>query len=95
MSGHCLFIDGDCATYECCVNKKMVVFCFQCDEFPCMRLAPSLDSAERGYPHNIKLYNLGRIKAIGVEKWAEQEVDDIRELYYNGRYVMGDSAKKR
>lgn len=57
---------SNCATLEC-VNKKGKEFCFECDEFPCPMLQPCAEEAGR-FPHNIKLYNLCRIKTIGIEK---------------------------
>lgn len=89
VKGHCLWANGSCATYVC-AEQKGVTYCFECDEFPCLRLAPSKDSAVQDYPHNFKLFNLCRMKAVGVESWAENEADNIRNLYFNGRFVVGD-----
>ncbi|MDR2890004.1 MAG: DUF3795 domain-containing protein [Alistipes sp.] len=94
VKGHCLWTRGLCATYAC-AETKGVEYCFECDEFPCSRLAPSKDSAVKDYPHNFKLFNLCRMKAVGVEKWVEEEADKIREIYYTGAFVVGDSPVKQ
>lgn len=74
MRGRCLWAGGSCATYAC-VERKGVTWCFECDEFPCGRLMPSKDSAAKDYLHNFKLFNLCRMRAVGVECWAENEAD--------------------
>jgi len=76
-----------CATLDC-VTAKGVEFCFECDEFPCPKLQPALDGAAR-YPHNMKVYNLCRIKAVGVEQWAAAEAAEIRQRYFKGKFVVG------
>ncbi len=76
-----------CATLDC-VKAKGVDFCFECGDFPCAKLAPAADKAE-SYPHNIKLYNLCRMKKVGVEAWAEKEAAEIRRKYFNGTFVPG------
>ncbi len=93
VKGHCLWVGGLCATYAC-AERKGVAYCFECDEFPCGRLAPSKDSAVKDYPHNFKLFNLCRMKAVGVESWAENEANGIRDMYFNGRFVVGDKPMK-
>ena len=95
VKGNCLWVGGPCATYAC-AERKGVTYCFECQDFPCSRLAPSHDSTtgpEKGYPHNFKLFNLCRMRAVGVEKWAENEADNVRDMYFNGRFVVGDAPK--
>ncbi len=75
-----------CETYSCSTEKN-VEFCFECDEFPCSRLQPALEGADR-YPHNMKMFNLCRIKAVGVEQWAN-EAADIRKKYFRGKFIIG------
>jgi hypothetical protein len=76
-----------CATLDC-VMAKGVSFCFECDEFPCSKLQPAADGATV-YPHNLKVFNLCRMKAIGVERWAQEESLQIRNKYYQGKFVVG------
>jgi hypothetical protein len=71
-----------CETYKC-ANERGAVFCHECDEFPCQKLQPAKDGADR-FPHNMKLYNLCRMKAVGLEEWAK-EASDIRKRYYFGK----------
>ena len=82
--GRCRF-NLNCATWEC-TQKKGVEFCHECDEFPCGLLAPSKKGAD--YPHNMKVYNLCRIKLIGLDAWIE-EASEIRGRYYDGDFVVG------
>lgn len=80
-------IGGDCESYKC-ITAKGLMYCFECDEFPCGFLAPAREGADL-YPHNFKLFNLCRMKAVGVERWAEEESASIRKRYYKGRFVPG------
>lgn len=79
--------EGGCATLDC-VKSKRVEFCFDCTEFPCAFLAPTADQANR-YPHNMKLYNLCRIKKVGLERWIDEEAGEIRNKYFKGQFVVG------
>ncbi|HOO56600.1 MAG TPA: DUF3795 domain-containing protein [bacterium] len=76
-----------CATFNCAAEKGHE-FCCDCGEFPCSKLQPMVDGCDR-YPHNMKVFNLCRIKNAGLEKWAEEESLDIRKKYYRGRFVIG------
>jgi hypothetical protein len=51
-------------------------------------LAPALDGADK-YPHNVKLFNLCRMKAVGVEAWAKSEASKVRKRYFRGKFVVG------
>jgi len=75
-----------CATFTC-AKEKGVDLCCECEEFPCPLLAPMADGAAR-YPHNMKLYNLCRIRKIGIEKWIE-EAGQIRKKYFTGQFIVG------
>ncbi len=76
-----------CATLNC-VKAKGVDMCSECDDFPCELLAPTADQA-KSYPHNMKVYNLCRIKKVGIEKWAKDEATTIREKYFGAKFVVG------
>jgi hypothetical protein len=76
-----------CATLDC-VKAKGVELCCDCDEFPCALLGPLSDQASI-YPHNMKVYNLCRIKRVGLERWIEEEAGRIREKYFKGKFVVG------
>ncbi len=75
-----------CSTLDC-VKAKGVELCCDCDDFPCELLAPIADGAAR-YPHNMKVYNLCRIKKTGIESWIE-EAGQIRKKYFTGNFVVG------
>ncbi len=84
--GHCRFAKGmRCATWDC-VQEKGVGYCFECAEFPCKLLMPTLKGAQ--FPHNMKVFNLCRMKFAGIEKWIE-ESSDIRKRYYEGNFEVG------
>jgi len=84
--GGCRLFKG-CKTLEC-VNTKQVRYCFECDGFPCGKLQPASEGADQ-YPHNFKLFNLCRMKAVGVKSWAEKESVSIREKYFKGTFIPG------
>ncbi len=75
-----------CATLDC-VKAKGVDLCCDCNEFPCDLLAPTADGAAT-YPHNMKVYNLCRIKNKGLDSWIK-EAGQIRKRYYTGAFVVG------
>jgi len=79
-----------CATLEC-AGKKKVEFCFPCAEFPCSKLQPAADGADSD-PHNMKLFNLCRMKAVGVDRWATEEAPEIRRRYFHGSVVAGQGV---
>ncbi len=83
--GKCFWAKGDCATWNC-ITKKGLDYCFECDEFPCALLAPSAKGAS--YPHNMKVYNLSRMKLNGIDAWIEESAG-IRKRYYEGEFVVG------
>ncbi|SEA34507.1 Protein of unknown function [Desulfuromusa kysingii] len=75
-----------CATKNC-VEEKELHNCSECNEFPCEYLMPVVDMADRA-PHNTKLYNLSRIKLIGIEAWGE-EAAMIQQKYFMGKFAYG------
>jgi len=76
-----------CATLTC-AKEKGVDFCCNCNDFPCVLLAPLADQADR-FPHNMKLYNLCRIKKMGLETWIKEEAGQIRKKYFTEKFVVG------
>jgi hypothetical protein len=84
--GGCTTIEGKCDTLEC-AKEKNVEFCYECQDFPCRKLQPLAEGADR-YPHNLKVYNLTAIKNRGIEAWAA-EVGDIRKRYFCGKFRIG------
>ena len=84
---HFQFSPEGCATLNC-AKIKDVELCCDCNDFPCALLAPTADQADR-YPHNMKLYNLCRIKKIGLERWIKEEAWQIRKKYLTCKFVVG------
>jgi hypothetical protein len=76
-----------CDTLDC-VTAKGHDFCHECAEFPCGMLQPAADRADR-LPHNLKVFNLCRIKSVGAAAWLAQEARVTREKYYRGTMIVG------
>ena len=72
-----------CSTYNCAVSEKGLEFCYQCDQFPCLKLAPCADRAQE-IPHNSKVYNLLLLQKLGIEKWLQQG-DILWKQYWQGK----------
>lgn len=87
VQGGCRLHWNNCATLDC-AKEKGIDFCFECNEFPCAMLMPCADGADK-FPHNSKLYNLCRMKKVGVEKWAEEEALEVRKKYFKGKFMVG------
>ena len=39
-------------------------------------------------PHNTKVFNLCRIKNVGLEQWAKEEAGDILDKYYYSAWTL-------
>ncbi len=76
----------DCQTLAC-AREKGVDFCCQCGDFPCTRLQPMKQGAERT-PHNLKVYNLLRLKRLGLEGFLAESAR-TRQRYFEGTFVIG------
>ena len=83
---HYHFTQGGCATLDC-IKAKGVSLCTECADFPCALLAPLAQGAGM-YPHNMKIYNLCRIRQVGLDRWIE-EAADIRGRYFKMPFVVG------
>ncbi|MFC1913007.1 DUF3795 domain-containing protein [Chloroflexota bacterium] len=84
-----LFHGAVCPTYECAVNQNGLRFCYECEDFPCLKLAPAADRAHE-IPHNMKIYNLISIQRMGLKKWLE-EAEQKWNQYYQGKKPRGGS----
>ena len=84
---HYHFPPDGCATLNC-AGTRGVEFCCDCTDFPCEFLAPLADGADQ-YPHNMKIYNLCRIKKIGLDRWIEMEAGHIRKNYFTAKFIVG------
>jgi hypothetical protein len=72
-----------CQTYDCCVNKRGLDFCYQCEDFPCLKLAPISAGAEVRR-HNTKIYNLLMLKKLGLDEYIRQS-GEISLQWVRGR----------
>ena len=86
IEGKCPMMPETCETYTC-VSQKGINFCSECNEFPCVNLHPASDRAEL-LPHNMKVYNLCKIKNYGVENFVNDS-SEIKRRYYKGKMVIG------
>ncbi len=75
-----------CDTYAC-VKKKGVEYCYQCDEFPCLKLAPCADKADK--PHNTKVYNLVLLQKLGIDEWLKKKERLLRQYRYGKKPTTG------
>ena len=75
-----------CDTYAC-VQSKGVEFCYQCNEFPCLKLAPCADKADK--PHNSKVYNLVLLQKLGIDEWLKLKERLLRQYRYGKKPTTG------
>jgi hypothetical protein len=75
----------ECKVYQC-IEKTDMQTCAECSDFPCGHLHPYSDQAMK--PHNTKVFNLCRIKNVGIKKWATDEAGDILDKYYYGTWTL-------
>ena len=73
-----------CSTYRC-IKEKNLKFCFECADFPCIRLHPQAPESSELNSNNIKVFNLCLIKKMGLEKWAEESSKHVRSSYCQGK----------
>jgi hypothetical protein len=69
-----------CETYSCVIAKGIET-CADCTDFPCDKLQPS-ENLPAGVPHNLKVYNLALIRKMGLEKWAQEKANPVRDAYF-------------
>ncbi len=99
IEGKCLFVGltketwpnspttGPCETYTCVVEHG-VDFCFECQEFPCVKLHPCADMADTA-PQNMKVFNLCYIERHGLEEFLKKDSEkEFPGLFYQ-RYFFG------
>ena len=91
--GHIKLMGGAvCPTYTCCVEQKGLQFCYECADFPCLKLAPCADKAQI-LPHNTKVYNLMLLQKLGLEKWL-QMAPQLWSQYFKGKKERGGDELK-
>ena len=83
-----LGLEAVCDIYACAVDDKKVEFCYECEDFPCLKLAPCADRAQE-IPHNTKIYNLIWLQKLGVDAWLEKYPSLMRQ-YLRGKKPRAD-----
>lgn len=78
-----------CSFYRCCVMKKGLIICTECEEYPCERFS------RRGWGTDqisqLALDSLNTIKKNGIEPWLSEQkerrlaVEKLLENYSDGR----------
>lgn len=81
-----------CPTYQCCIQQKGLQFCYQCEDFPCLKLAPCADKAQM-LPHNTKVYNLVLLQKLGVEDWLDGAQQGWRQYFRSKKERGGDELR--
>ena len=93
IDGYCPVIGGEqCATWVCSKGKGLE-FCCECADFPCVKLMPCSDRADK-LPQNIKIYSLALRKAKGAHEW-EKAIKDVYDRYFHGRMVIGHGPQSK
>jgi hypothetical protein len=92
IEGHCPVIGEQCATYVCAIEKG-VDYCCDCADFPCQKLMPCAERADK-LPHNIKIFSLTLRKQKGETEW-KKAIAGIYKLYYSGQMVIGHGPQLR
>jgi hypothetical protein len=78
-------LDMPCRLYPC-AQARGVEFCSGCADFPCDLLHPYVDQAAKW--HNAKVFNLCLIKKMGLESWARDKAESIRDTYFTGKWTL-------
>jgi hypothetical protein len=81
-----------CDVYRC-TNEKGINNCSECTDFPCDYLHPYADQASV-MPHNTKIFNLGLIKKMGIDRWAKEKALSVKETYFNGKLMLHGADRK-
>lgn len=92
VDGHCPVIGEQCATWVC-IKSRGVEFCSECADFPCIKLMPCSERAEK-LPQNIKVFSLALRKTQGAFQW-EKQIRDIYDRYFHGKMVIGRGPQPR
>ena len=76
--------NGFCKIYLC-VDSKKIHNCSECTDFPCEKLQPAADRANR-IPHNLKIYHLSLIRKMGLERWAAEKAGIVMLEYHTKKF---------
>lgn len=86
-----------CGVFGCCVRKRDMFTCADCDDYPCPRLLAKLGIEADGsgldsfISHKPAVPNLNRIREVGIETWLEEQrgrrliLENLLDNYNEGR----------
>jgi hypothetical protein len=78
-----------CNIYRCCVKKKGLITCIECDEYPCERYMRRKWGSD--YWSKVAMENLDEIKKSGLGSWLKGQrkrrllVENLLDNYNEGR----------
>lgn len=75
--GLCLKYTKICKIYSCCVGKRGLRVCGECEEFPCGKFAAFFDGPVW---YNEVTGNLRLIEKNGIEKFLDEKVRKVEQL---------------
>jgi len=55
-----------------CLDRKSLRYCYQCKDVPCKRLQ-KFEASNRSVHHRGIIKEIGRIKEMGVDAWADEQ----------------------
>ena len=84
--GKCGHLPMECRLYPC-AEEKGVEFCYECSDFPCDYLHPYSDLATVR-PHNTKVFNLCLVRKMGLDAWATEKAQSVRDTYFWGNWKL-------
>ena len=73
----CLKYTKICKIYSCCVDKRELRVCSECEEFPCGKFAAFFGAPEW---YNQVVANLRRIEKKGMQKFLDEQVKRVDRL---------------
>jgi len=80
-----------CKIYNCCVKKKGLIICAECEDFPCDKNDPEIHEYEYFVTHKPCMQNLYRVKEAGLVTWLGEQkerrllVEELLANYNEGR----------
>ena len=86
-----LCLTFSCKIFNCCVKRKGLTTCAECDDFPCEKNNPETHQYEYFVTNKICIPNLYRIKEVGLEIWLEEQkrrqliLENLLTNYNEGR----------
>ena len=80
-----------CKIRNCCVKKKGLTTCAECDDFPCEKNNPETHQYEYFITNKVCIPNLYRIKEVGLKIWLKEQkerqliLENLLTNYNEGR----------